>query len=320
MIKNRRNFNFDSKSAWWVVKDNIDIVVYNENVMHQADYGKRDSIGRTLDALLAYKDKRFFDGILSCWRFDGKYWRGKRYPTDYDTEVPISRDHVYNTIIAIKKSLELGFVHEGFYKHFISHQPKKLSGFAKQTLSMNLWLSLLQGKSVGRLYYLLTYISLKAYKVWNKFIYSLTGIGHLGFEMHQDDFKPILIFPRAKILDFLTGLLFPNYALMSIGSQINILDDKVWVDKIKKEAWDLIPKYNYVGKLLFDHPDGVTQEEVDNYKPMIGDRWSDVLNPWINYGRNIHKLDESWLGENELDKDLLRSLFEERKNKQTIAK
>ena len=45
---------------------------------------------------------------------------------------------------------------------------------------------------------------------------------------------------------------------------------------------------------------------------MIGDRWSDILNPWINYGRNIHPLDVGWLGENELDKDLLIAKWKEK--------
>lgn len=307
-------FNFESKKAWWIVEQGINIVIYNGNVMHQCDNGKRDSLGRTFDAFIAYNDKRFLDGILSCWKFDGEYWRGKRYPVDYPTEVPMSRDHVYNTIFALKKGIELGMVDKEYYEHFINHQPTKLSDFAKQTLSMKMWLKLLQGKKIGKLYYPITYFILKAYKIWNKFIYKVTGTGELGWEQHQNEFVPILIFPRASVLDKITGLLFPNYALISIGHQIEILDSEKWKNRIKKEAWDLIPKYNYYGKLLFDHPDGVTKEEIDNYKPMIGDRWSDVLNPWINYGRNIHKLDETWLGENELDKDLLISKWEEKTN------
>lgn len=306
-----KNFNFESKTAWWIVEPGIDIVIYNGNVMHQCDNGKRDSLGRTLDAFIAYKDKRFLDAILSCWTFDGEYWRGKRYPVDYPTEVPMSRDHVYNTIFALKRGVEWGMIDKDFYDHFVSHQPTKLSDFAKQSLTMKLWLKLLQGEKIGWLYYPIRYLTLKGYKIWNKFIYKITGTGELGWEQHQDDFKPILIFPRATILDKIAGYLFPNYALMSLGNQIEILDNEWWKTKIRKAAWPLIPKYNYVGKLLFNHPDGVTKEEVETYKPMIGDRWSDILNPWINYGRNIHVLEDNWLGENELDKDLLITMWEE---------
>ena len=307
-----KKFNFESKTAWWIVEPGINIVIYNGNVMHQCDNGKRDSLGRTLDAFIAYRDRRFLEGILSCWKLEDGWWRGKRYPVDYPTEVPMSRDHVYNTIFALKRAVDWEMVPRRHYEHFISHQPVKLSDFAKQSISMRLWLKLLQGKPIGKLYYPLTLLTLKAYKVWNKFIYKITGTGEIGWEQHQDEFKPILIFPRATILDKITGWLFPNYALMSIGNQIEILDNNYWKTKIKKEAWDLIPKYNYVGKLLFDHPEGVTKEEVEAYKPMIGDRWSDILNPWINYGRNIYPLEKEWLGENELDRDLLITLWEEK--------
>ncbi len=307
-----KDFNFGSKTSWWIAEQNM--VIFNGNVMHQSDNGKRDAIGRTWDAYYAYRDKRFLDGIMSCWMFDGNYWRGRRFPLGYQNEVPMSRDHVYNTIYALHLGVQLGHVTEEFYEHFISHQPRVISSFAKQTLTMWLYIQLLNKKKIGWLFYPIEYASLKVYKQWNKLIYKLTGVGKLGGEIHQDNFKPILEFPRAKVLDWVTGLLYPNYALMSVGHRIQLLDNKKWLDKIKKAAWPLIPTYNYVGILLFNHPDGVTQEEVRDYKPMIGDRWSDILNPWINYGRNIHKLDKKWLGENELDKDLLIKLNDEKKS------
>lgn len=309
-----RKFNFESKTAWWVVEPDLNIVIYNGNVMHQIDNGKRDSIGRTFDAYYTYKDKRFLDAIISCWSFDGKYWRGRRYPKPYETEVPMSRDHVFNTIFALHLGVKLGHIDEDFYKHFISHQPLKISSFAKQSTSLFLWLQELNGKWLGRFYYPYQAFELKMNAKWNKFLYKLTGVGSMGYEEHQDDFKPILIFPRAKILDALAGVLYPNYTIMLIGHRIQLLDPEK-TKNIKKLAHQFIPKYNYVAKLLFDHPDGVTKEEVDSYQSMYGDRWLDILNPWINWGRNVCKIEKSLLHENVLDKDLLIELWEEKTGK-----
>lgn len=314
-----RKFNFESKHSWWTVEPGVDLVLYRDNMMHQSDNGKRDCIGRTWDAYRTYGDPRFLEAILRCWTYngeDGKF-HGTRYPTPYPGQVPISRDHVYNTIFALHHAVKRGDSSEEFFQHFVSCQPFRLSGFARQSLSMHLWLKLLQGKKIGYLYYPLTYLSVKGYKAWNRLIYGIMGnYWKLGDEHHQDDFKPILEFPRLGILDKLTGLLFPNYALMNLGQQLELLPNKKWVDRIRKQCHPLVPSNNYVGKLLFHHPDGVSRQEVEQYHPMNGDRWSDILNPWINYGRNIHKLDSSYLGENELDKDLLRTLWEERNTKE----
>lgn len=306
-----KKFNFESKTAWWIVEPGVNIVIYNGNVMHQCDNGKRDSIGRTFEAYYTYKDKRFLDAIMSCWSFDGKYWRGKRYPKPYETEVPMSRDHLFNTIYALHLGVKLGHVTEEDYKHFISHQPLKLSNFARQSTSMFLWLQELNGKWLGKFYYPYQEFEMRMNLLWNKFLYKITGVGSMGYEEHQDDFKPILIFPRAKILDALACVIYPNYTIMSIGHRIQLLDPEK-VKRIKSVAQKFVPKYNYLGKLLFDHPDGVSREEIKNYKPMYGDRWSDILNPWINWGRNVYPIEENLLKENVLDKDFLITLWEDK--------
>ena len=291
---------------FWVV-DKHGMVLFSNPYTH-SDYGKRDAIGRTYDAYYAYHDETFFQAILKCWYFDGYHWRGKRYPEDYPGEVPVSRDHLFNTIYAFHLAVQLGHATKEAFDQFVSHQPLKLSSFARQSISMYLFLKELQGKPLGKLYYSYQAFELRLHTKLNKFLYKLTGVGSLGYEIPQSLFQTINVWPRPGILDAIATILFPNYTLQSIAHRIQLLP-KDKVEKIKKAALPLIPKYNFAIRMLMDSPDTVTAQDIEGYKSMSGDRWSDILNPWINWGRNIYILPDNQVKFNALDKDLIRRIY-----------
>ena len=318
----KNTFKWGAKDTYWLVDTDANMMLYGGDDLNFAysEYVRRDAIGRNAEAYYAWRDHRFIDGIKSCWHkvyrkgikrllFGDYYYQGQRYPAPLGHSVGMSRDHVLSTIYAYSYAGE-------DVQEFIKHLRWRISDFANFTIHSWLYIKLLQGKWWAKAYYPITYIDLKLWRWWNKTIYKLTGMGELGQEQHPDEFKPILIFPRAKVLDGISSILFPNYTLRHRALQWHLLPDSKWLRKLKSLVHPMVPKYNYALKLLLGHPDGVTQAEIDAYQPMTGDRWSDVLNPWLNYGRDIHIIKgDELLAYNLLDKDYLQALYDEHANK-----
>lgn len=287
-------FNFEPTNSYWYA-DAYDMVMYS-HLFYDHDYVKRDSIGRTYEAFVAYGDRRFLNAIKSCWRGG----EGVRHPSGHP--VGMSRDHVMNTVYALVEAGE-------DFSDFVGSLKWKISDFASFTISMWLYLHLLQGKKWAKIYYPLMYLEMSFWKKWNKVLYKLTGVGALGWEEDPHKFEPILKdWPR--VLVFLSDILFPNYTLRHRAIQWSLLPKSKWVNRLQRLSWDFVPKYNYVLKILLSHPDRVTRDQVRSYVSMSGDRWSDVLNPWINYGRHIYVLPKHKVGENQLDKDYLIKIYE----------
>ena len=320
----RSKFNWDSKESYWIVDGDNYMLLYggDDPTFAYSEFVRRDAIGRNYDGYVAWKDSRFIEGIKRCWKkverkgikrllFGDYYYEGQRYPDPAGHNVGMSRDHVLNTVYAYAEAGE-------DVSEFASHIRWNISKFANLTIASWLYLKLISGRSIGKLYYPVTALELLLYKAWNKLIYATTGIGSLGYEEHQDTFRSITG-NRPKVIDFITSLVFPNYSLRHKALQLNILPESKWKRLIKKLSWDLIPKYNYAIKILMDHPDGVTEDEISNYKPMTGDRWSDILNKWMNYGRDIKIIeDRNLLIFNALDRDYLISIYENKINKEAV--
>jgi hypothetical protein len=295
-----------------IVKD----PVWNTN----GDHGRGDSIGRSLDAFRIWGDYRFIEGIESCWvkvknkgirrLFRKWHWQGYRYPTYANgTEInsgdKLSRDHLKNTVIAYKYA---GKTDKEMWD-FVKRLRWRISDFARFTPELWLFCRMLAGRKISTwLYPRVTYV-VKRVTVWLQ----LKVEKKLGFGPHyeenqdtfhhiQNDYKPACIKPLSK-------LLHPIFALQQDAEQSTFIKSDKWRKRIQDQIYRITPTYNHVIKLLIDHPEDVSYEDVVSYKPMTGGRWGGILNIWWN-NRCLEIVKDPKLVEyNVMDVDYLKYLW-----------
>lgn len=301
------NWNSTENETWWWVSDKNMMLNHTD-----VDGGKYDSIERTWMSYYAYGDERFIEGIKSCWTkiyrtnwlskllFGDYYYQGERYPGLTNTNM--SRDHLIYTVSVLKLS---GMSDSDLYE-FVSHIRFRIGNTIGMLMTPDLWLwlRLITGKRIGLLYYPYEIIDMFINSLWNKLLINITG---LGVEQTQDEFKMISNSDRPKILKFLTGLFFPNFAVKLMATQLSFLPNNWCCRQLKKLTLKMVQK-NYVLQLLLDGPD-ISEEDINYYKPSNGDRWADILNPWM-HNHNLSILDDKWLTFNVLDKDYLLKIYE----------
>lgn len=310
------NWNCDT-SYFFVDKENKMMLM--KNINGELDNGKYDSIEKACHAYYAYKDERFLDGIKSCFKkvkrtnkitkflFGDYYYQAERYPVPFDGIGPISRDHVSYAFSAMKLS---GMSNKDIFE-YTSHIRLKISDMATMTPGMWFWFRLISGKKIGYLYYPWSFLEFSFYKGWNKLLDKIWGFSD---ECTQDTYQYITVPGKPKLLNDMVQTYFPTYALKITTFQLDVLPENKWTSRLKKICLSMVQKHNYLLQLMLDDPNGPTKEVVENYKPMTGDRWSDILNSWKS-DRYLRLITEpEWMECNILDVDLLKSVFE-RKNK-----
>lgn len=243
--------DWNANDTYWYVSDKNMMLNHSD-----CDGGIYDSIERTWTAYYTYGDERFVEAIKSCWTkvyrtnwlskliFGKYYYQGERYPELTNTDM--SRDHTIYGFCAMKMSRMSNDDLYEIIKHLrfkIGNKPGK-----RMTPDLWLWLRLISGRKIGYLYYPLELIFMYFSSIGNKIIDNLTG---LGVEQTQDEFKTITNANRPKILEKLTNLYFPNYAVKLVATQLSIIPDNWFSKKIKKYTLKMVKK-NYVLQLLLD--------------------------------------------------------------------
>ena len=291
------------------------MLVQNPSWKPDGDNGKGDAIGRAFLAYFIYGDPRFLEGIESCWEkverkgwlrrllFGKYYYQGYRYPHRFPEEVGLSRDHTAYTIIAFKYA---GYSDE-FLKDFVTHLKWKISDFASFTPEMWLWARAVANiKPYNTLFLLVSWLVSKLTSVWNKALYKYTGFGP---ESSQDDFLKVPNDFKPKRVRKLAKLFYPIYALHIAAWQLKVLPESKIKRAVQKVNLELCPEHNYVIKILLGYKDLVSQEQVDSYKAMRGNRWTGILNTWIN-DRDLYIIKEpERIAYNCMDSDYLKKLY-----------
>jgi len=308
------DWNCDT-SFFYVDRENNMMLMKSED---DAEHGKYDGIEKSCHAYYAYKDQRFIDGIKSCFKkvyrtnkitkflFGDYYYQAYRYPVPFNLDGPISRDHLSYGFSAMKKS---GMSNEEIFE-YASRIRLKISDMAKMTPGLWFWLRLISGKKIGYLYYPWSYLEFGVYKNWNQL---LDKIWVWGDEFTQDTYKFINVPQKPKLLADMVQTYFPMYAIKISTFQVDVLPNNRYTKKLKSILLKMVQKHNYLLQLMLDDPNGPTQEIVDNYKPMTGDRWSDILNSWKS-DRYLRLINEpEWMKCNVLDVDLLKTTFNDKK-------
>lgn len=316
-------FNKDNKESWWFVSD--ENMMLNHPVWGDpTDIGKWDSIEQTYTAYYTYGYKPFADAIKSCWHkteykfflwklLFGYYYQGERYPGETNTSM--SRDHLVYSFMC--------YLHDGMSKEdmyeYVSHFRLVVS--PKMGMHMTpdlwLWLRLICGKKIGWLYYPVAYVSTIFNNVWNNLLNSITGY-NFGTEEHQNTYT--IVYGKPKIFENIRTMYTPTYALKLLVNQVSVLPDNWWTKQIKKQIVKSIPSLNYVFKMLMNvELTDDEKNEVFAYRSMTANRWSDQLNKWWS-DRPEYIIEDKYPGknytiENNLEKDYLMKLYNERYNK-----
>jgi len=317
-------FNWDVTDTFtFVDQENKMMIRQNPSWNPNGENGKGDAIGRSKEAYLIYKDYRFIEGIESCWvkvpnkgirRLFRKYhYQGYRYPTyargEEEQPVGLSRDHTLNTILAYKYA---GKSDKEMWD-FVKRLKFRISKFV--IFSPELWLfaRMLAGRKVATwLYPRVTYLVKRVTVWWQLRVEKRSGIGP-HYEENQDTFHYIQNSIKPKCINKCTKMLHPIYALLQDAEQSTFIKNNKWRKKIQNLLYKITPTYNYVIKLLIDHTEDITFDDVYNYKSMKGGRWDGVMNIWWNDRTLEINTDTSYSNEyNVMDVDYVRYLWNEK--------
>jgi len=313
----------------WDAKDTLHFVDQTNQMMlsqnasldPNGDNGKSDAISGAFISYFCYEDERFIEGIKWCWEKRAEinwfrkyillkkyHYQGFRYPTEHEKLSGLSRDHLTYSLIAFKYS----GVSDDFIKTFVTHLRYKISDFAMFTPDLWTWSHAMAGSRFHRfLYYLMEIPTLRAISWWNRFIYKMVPFKS---ECHQEAWiSPIDNKLKPENVKKWSNRLFTIHALHLLAWQIYLLPDS-WAKKLlQKMALEITPKHNYVIRMLLGAK--VSKQNVMRYQPMFGDRWTGILNPWIN-DRDLHIVvtDCELVRANCIDVDYVQRLFNKTQN------
>jgi len=280
------------------------------------DNGKGDAIGRNFFTYFVYDDEKLVHAVKKCWTVEydkrGFYLQGYRYPT-HDRK-DMSRDHVLNTAL-IYHLHEKREKHEMILEPFVRLVRWRISD--KFMFSPTLWFyirALAGMKWALPLFYICIYLEIGVAVLLNLFI---INYGEFGEEYSQDDFIKEQLTEKQRIL---RRFMYPLYTLRQVAFMLYFLKDS-WVKRgVQKMCSYIVPKHNYVMQLLLKTKRQPTQEQVYSYKAMNGGRWTTYLNKLTD--RDVYVIKDKYpekaktlLRANVVDVDLVRKLYEEKKQK-----
>ena len=333
-------FNPNSKTYRFI--QNKMMLIKNEGWNPDGDNGKGDALWRTSLSYIAYKDSSLKEGILSCFRKfkminKKKYWyQGSRY-YDRHCEDDVSRDQTILALSSLKVNGEDEILDE-----ITNHLPYKLSRRFVMGPTLWVWIKAITGKGkfYTYLFGLLELIEFLPSVLWDKFLRKIMGWNkeysqewYLGVDesmafWSKEDGVWVWVkdcYPwvtngqrlnsnhhkkkeENKLYSMLYAAEYPEYALHLFSWMMYCSDDTFLKKILQKLGLWLAEKNNLLVRILLGDK-SVTKEEIENYKPAEGYRWSTRYNG-TTYS-NYLKGDDSLY--NTIDKDLLLRFFNELK-------
>jgi hypothetical protein len=300
-------FNFTVKDTY-IFSDQHNMVLYqNPGWDPNGNNGKGDSIGRTVDAYIAYEDTKFISAVKECFIYKvdkrgHQYLQGYRHP-DYmnDEYNDMSRDHIINTLILLKYIND-----EETLKTYSKKLRWKISDRFSFTIDSWLWMMGVAGSWVClKLWYILTVLIMGFNAIWNKTIYKIAPFSE---EIPQNQFEPYMPEQLTHQQLQLRKLLYPAYALNILSWQLYVLKDSWFKRLVQKLTLKITGKENFLMRLLLDDKNLPSFEDVYTYKMMTGGRWSAMLNETND--RDIRIITNLRLiRENRLEEDLLLRIY-----------
>lgn len=297
-------YNPTTKDTYWYV-DSLNMFS-NKSVTPIWDDGHYDIIESNMTGFLCYRDNRLIDGIKSCWKMSPTFldwhYTGQRYPEPQWGNIGISRDHTIYSFVAFK---EAGWTDEQIWD-YAKRMPFNLGieiGM-KMTPTFWLWLRLISGKRIGKLWYPMTFFG-KLGSRFQNWILDITT-GGFGNEIPQDEY----VFDNNKDPQKvkISKMYYPTFALKLSAFQLYILPDSWWKRQIQKQGLKLCPSENFLLQIMYGGK--VPEEKIRGYKPMYGSRWADELIPVRTKGTILEIIkNPTHIEANTLDKDILEFMY-----------
>lgn len=329
-------FNWDAiETQYFVDQLNKMMLTQNPSWNPDGENGAGDAIGRNKDSYFAYRDPRFVEGVKNCWvkkerktwlgrkLFGEYYYKGHRYPTPEYLEKDMSRDHTTNTFVLMHLAGEKEWAKElaTHIKWVITKKHKNSSGkiVGRHSFIPAMW-AWMKFTFAGKwwwapVFYIFSFIEIILYNIINGFCYLM---GWFSRELLPEDYNSQTMTrqKQSKWRQFWSGLTYPIYALNLFAWQLFVMKDNFFKRVLQYMAYPLVPRYNYLLKLLFN-VGKVTKEQVLEYRMMKGGRWTTPLNE-IN-DRSVEFITDEKLREfNRLDEDLLIAMWNYRNPNEMI--
>lgn len=266
------DFDFENKDSYYQT-DKYDRVVVKERPS-----SRRDSGGRTYNALDTYEDQRFYHSLLLGVNI---VWRDKipeiiwsRHPDEPLGDM--SRDHVNYILLAIKEAGDTKLL-----KFIAKHTKKRISDKHKFTRDMWLWMKAIAGsKKHLRRYYRWTWVGSFVIPWWNA---AIRWYAEIPDECIQEDWDLDMARYATDLQKSARKWVYPAYAIGGKVYQLSALPESKVLKRRRKRLLGMVGKTNWLLRLkLFDpklrSPDFDTSLITD-YMQMSSDRWSTTLDP-----------------------------------------
>lgn len=286
---------------------------------------KHDSCETTWQAYYTYNDKCFIEGLKNCikkvyrkgWKaklFGEYYYQLQRWPTEYEGMIGMSRDH----LIFIFAALYMDNTSSEELNEYVSH----LRPVVSTTIGMHmtpelwLWLKLICGKKIGKIYYPWRLISSILNMAWTKFMYFLAN-------WPKDELTWNEYYPRrderlnkSSKDKIFSELIEPVYSKNLTSTKVALLPDNWWTKAIKKIELKTTTKYNYILRML-NGDKSVKKEDIEAYHSIMFYWFTDSFEPWRTK-RWMEEIPERWGYDltniqhiNQVDRDFALKIYDE---------
>jgi hypothetical protein len=259
---NSKNYNF--------IQENM-MLGHNYIWDKIGDCGKGDALWRTGCAYIAYGDKCFKEGILSCFTEDTdvkgkKYIQAHRYPNH--VEDTVSRDQITSALCGLKINGDIDDM-----KRIINGLRWKISKKFRLTPDIWMWMQALKGSLFWSIMF--CFIDMLFVIPWavlyDKFLYKIGGLKQISPEEKVGDINV----EENKRQKFVLYAHYPMFARHLFAWQLYTTRNNPFKWLCKKCLLIGLHDSNYLMKLLAGKK--VKISDVYNYKPMTGFPWQNIF-------------------------------------------
>jgi len=298
-----------NKDTYFFVDEYGMMLAQNPSWEPNGDFGKDNSIGRTFQSYIAYRDKSFINAIKTCFKVQedekGVYLQAYRHPTFIDIEYnDMSRDHIVTALLSLKHANE-----DIALKMYSKLLRWKISDRYTFTFDLWLWMKGISGNKLAMISWYWVSIPVMLLSVLLNKIIQLLAWPKFNEVSHEDYHR---IYGKNKdVPEYYKKLRkyrYPTYAL-------HLQCWKNYVTKPSIGRWLMkqvlkldVGKYNYLLRMLTNMK--VKKEDIYSWQMMSGNRWSTRTDLTNDRGLGIiDDPDDKLLVANNVEIQMIRNIY-----------